>query len=354
MPNRDIIVIGASAGGVEALSRLVQELPPGLAAAVFVVIHIPTYATSMLPEILSRHGRLPARHPRNGEPIQKGQIYVAPPDFHMLLRPGQVELMRGPRENHSRPAIDPLFRSAARAYGRRVIGTVLTGQLYDGTAGLLAVRNASGLAVVQDPADALAGVMPQTALTIAGADYVLPLDRIGPTLTALVHESSNGGKEAMAEPEEKTAEHVSRDMAAQVNGQRVGELAVMTCPECGGSLWQMDDDKLVRFRCHIGHAYYGENLLAEQAEALEAALWTAVRIFKEKAVLAGQLAAQSRAKGEAGIADRYADQARLSERYSEVIQQYILSGVAGTATPPQQELPPVEPPTPGEPPTTPS
>jgi two-component system chemotaxis response regulator CheB len=343
MPHRDILVIGGSAGGVEALSRLVQTLPANLAAAVFVVIHIPAYTISILPEILSRHGRLKALHPRDGEPIEKGQIYVAPPDFHMLLRPGQIHLVRGPRENHCRPAIDPLFRSAARFYGRRVIGVVLTGQLYDGTAGLMAIRNAGGLAVVQDPADAPAGVMPQTALTIAGADHVLPLAQIGPTLAALVHDSPNGGNGPMAEPEEKTAEHVSRDMAAQVNGERVGELAVMTCPECGGALWQIDDDKLVRFRCHIGHAYYAENLLAEQAEALEAALWTAVRIFKEKAVLAGQLASQAQAKGEAGIAERYADQAKLSERYSELIQQYILGGAAGTPSP-QPESEPIPPP----------
>ena len=345
MPHRDIIVIGASAGGVEALGRLVQTLPGDLPAALFVVIHIPSYATSLLPEILSRQGKLPASQARDGEPIEKSHIYVAPPDFHMLLRSGQIQLVRGPRENHSRPAIDPLFRSAARAYGRHVIGVVLTGQLYDGSAGLLAVRNAGGLAVVQDPADAPAEAMPQTALSIAGADYVLPLAQIGQTLVALVNESPNGGNSAMAEPEEKTAEHVHRDMAAQMNGQRAGELAVMTCPECGGALWQMADDKLVRFRCHIGHAYYAENLLAEQAEALEAALWTAVRIFKEKAVLAGQLAAQAQAKGQASAADRYADQAKLSERYSEVIQHYILDGAAGTPSAPEEESARVPPPT---------
>lgn len=328
MPGRDIVVIGASAGGVEALSRLVATLPPGFPAAVFIVLHVPGHTPSMLPDILGRAGPLPAAHARDGEPIRPGRICVAPPDFHLLLRPGHVHLARGPRENHSRPAIDPLFRSAARSYRNRVVGVVLTGYLNDGTAGLMAVRNAGGVAIVQDPRDALVDAMPRTALAMAGADHVLPLAEIGSTLTTLVNEFPPQGDDPMPEPEERTAEHVLRDMKAQAAGSRTGELAVMTCPECGGSLWQMDDEQLVRFRCHIGHAYYGETLLAEQSEALEAALWTAVRIFKEKGVLARQLAGRA-AGSETDVAERFAEQAELAERYSELIQEYVLSGAAG-------------------------
>src|SRR5262249_4152857 len=188
MPTRDIIVVGAWAGGVEALSRLVAGLPANLPAAVFIVLHIPAGAPSLLADILTRDGLLPAAQAKHGETIRPGRIYVAPPDFHMLLRPGHIELTRGPRENHVRPAIDPLFRSVARAYGQRVVGVVLTGHLYDGTAGLMAIRGAGGVAVVQDPADALVGTMPQTARNFAGADYVLPLADISRTLVALVHQ----------------------------------------------------------------------------------------------------------------------------------------------------------------------
>ena len=174
MAKKDIVVIGASAGGIEALRELVSELPADLPAALFVVVHIQPYAVSRLPEILSRAGALPATHASNGEPIQPGHIYVAPPDRHLLVRQGRIALSRGPRENHSRPAIDPLFRSAARAYGSRVIGVVLSGALYDGSMGLLVVKTRGGMAIVQDPREAAVDSMPRSALRLVEADAVLP------------------------------------------------------------------------------------------------------------------------------------------------------------------------------------
>jgi two-component system chemotaxis response regulator CheB len=324
---------------VEALTRLVRGLPAGLPAVVYVVCHVPGGLRSVLPEILSRNGKLLASHARDGEQAHYGHIYVAPPDHHLVLEEGVTRLSRAARENGHRPAIDPLFRAAARVYGRRAAGVILTGSLNDGVAGLLAVRSAGGLAVVQDPAEAAVAAMPESALQIAGADHVLPLADIPDLLTRLVQEPPAAqGDTTMADPLEKLPERVNGDMAAQRDGQRRGHLTVYTCPECGGAMWQADGEALTQFRCHVGHAYYGEHLLAEQTEALEAALWTAVRTFKEKNVLGSQLAAQERQRGNARAAERFEDEARLAERYAGLIQEHILkAGAAETGAEPLPE-----------------
>jgi two-component system, chemotaxis family, protein-glutamate methylesterase/glutaminase len=324
MAGHDMIVLGASTGGVETLTQLVRGLPPGFPATLFVVCHFPPGGTSVLPEILSRAGPLLASHPRDGAPTYPGHIYVAPPDHHMVLQPGQVQLTRGARENGFRPAIDVLFRSAARVYGRRVIGVVLTGGLYDGVAGLLAVRAAGGLAVIQEPADSLVAALPQHARDIAGADYLVSAAGLAALLAELVQRPvGNGGDVTMKDPLEKMTAVVDQDMEAQARGDRRGRMSVFICPECGGSLWQVDEKELLRFRCHVGHAYNGEVLLAEQAEALEAALWTAVRTFREKGVLARQLAAQERQAGKTGRADWLEEQARIDDKYGEVIRDFL-------------------------------
>jgi two-component system chemotaxis response regulator CheB len=339
MPGHDLIVVGASAGGLQVLVQMARGLPPGLPAAVVVVCHFPADSTSILPDILSRSGALLATHVKHREPIYPGHIYVAPPDKHLVVHEGELHLSHGPRENSHRPAIDPLFRSAARVYGPRVIGVVLTGGLYDGVAGLLAIRAAGGLAVIQDPADALLPTLPQSALVITGADHVVPAAALAPLLVDLVRQPLRGrGDLAMTDPLDRMSRAVSEDAVKQLQGDRRGSLSVYTCPECGGSMWQVDDAALVRFRCHVGHVYNGEHLLAEQSEALEAALWTAVRIFWDKTVLARQLAARERQHGHAEAAERFEEQANLAERYGAVIQQYVLHG---QETPPgTQPIPP--------------
>ncbi len=327
MNSRDIIVIGASAGGVEVLSQVVRDLPVGLPAALFVVCHFPTDSHSVLPEILSRSGPLLAVHAHDGDPIYPGHIYVAPPDYHLLLQNGTVQLKYGPRENGHRPAIDPLFRSAARAYGSRVIGVVLTGALYDGVAGLMTIRSAGGLAVVQDPKDAFVATLPLSAAKVAGADYMVPAAALAPLLKDLVQRPAPAkGDARMIDPIEKLPEVQAQDREAQQRGQRNGTISVFTCPECGGSLWQADDKGVVRFRCHVGHAYYGEDLLAEQAEILEAALWTAVRTFKDRGTLSRQLANQERTRGNLEAAVRFDEQAEQAERYGASIHKYLLNG----------------------------
>ena len=185
MAARDIIVVGASAGGVNALATLAEGLPPDLPASVLVALHLAPGVTSILPEILARAGRLPAVHPKDGEAYEKGKIYVAPPDHHLLVREGHLRLTRGARENLHRPAIDPLFRSAALAHGPRVIGVVLTGSLDDGTAGLSAVKRCGGTAVVQDPSDASHPSMPAAALKNVAVDHSVPLSEMAALLARL-------------------------------------------------------------------------------------------------------------------------------------------------------------------------
>jgi two-component system chemotaxis response regulator CheB len=328
MDRHDIIVLGASAGGVEVLSQLARGLPAGLPASLFVVCHFPPDSRSILPEILSRSGPLLAAHARDGDPIYPGHIYVAPPDLHLLLHHGTIQMKHGPRENGHRPAIDPLFRSAARVYGPRVIGVVLTGALYDGVAGLMAIRSAGGLAVIQDPRDAFVPILPLNAAAIAGADHVVPAADLASLLTDLVKQPAPAkGETPMADPIEKLPEVQVRDAEAQQRGERNGSLSVFTCPECGGSLWQADDNGAVRFLCHVGHAYYGEALLAEQTEILEAALWTAARTFKDRSVLSRQMANRERALGNAEAAKRFEEQAQQAERYGASIQKYLLGEV---------------------------
>ena len=324
MSGRDVVVVGASAGGIEALLALVGGLPADLPAVLCVVVHVPPVGVSRLPAILSRAGPLPAIHPRQGEPLRPGRVYVAPPDRHLLVRDGLVELGRGPRENHSRPAVDPLFRSAARAYGPRVVGVVLSGALYDGAAGLAAVTARGGAAVVQDPEEAAFDGMPRSALRLVPSCRVLPAGAIGPALALLVREPvvETGGLPVVDE-DERIARVIGQDFADQARDGRADELAVYTCPDCGGVLWQAAAGPAERFRCHVGHAYAPEALLAQKSEELEAALWACVRLLKEKVTLTRQSAARARLGSDSRGAERIEEQARLDERHAEVVRQLV-------------------------------
>ncbi len=323
----DIIVIGASAGGVEALTNLVARLPADLPAAVFIVLHIPAYGASVLPGILSRHGPLPAVHPTGGESVQNGHIYVAPPDHHLLVeKDGTVRLTRGPHENGHRPAVDTLFRSAARAYGPRVVGVVLTGTLDDGTAGLQAIKRRGGLAVVQNPEDALFASMPRCAIEGVTVDHIAPLAEIGPTLARLAHSPVPRVKEAPMprdlEDEFKAAEF---DIKA-LETRREGKPSAYACPDCHGVLWEVEEDDLLRFRCRVGHAFSPESLLASQSDALEDALWAALRALEESAALAERLSERAGGRGHGLAADRFAQQASDARARAATIRQALLGG----------------------------
>jgi two-component system chemotaxis response regulator CheB len=277
-------------------------------------------------------------HARDKQRILPGRILVAPPDHHLVLESGRVRLTRGPRENGLRPAIDPLFRSAARVYGGRVVAVVLAGALHDGVAGLLAVRGVGGVAVVQDPEDSPIAALPTSALQIAGADYVAPSAELGRVIVGIVGRSTAGeDKKPMVDPDDRMPQLMIADAEAQIRGERRGKVSVYTCPECGGTLWQLDG-QLPRFRCHVGHVYHGESLLAEQADALEAALWTAVRTFQDQMILARQLAAQEMVAGRAEAAARFEERAGVAERYASLIQRYLLEeGIPDAVATPGRE-----------------
>ncbi len=334
MSGHSIIVVGASAGGVEAIIQLVSGLPPDLPAAIFVVLHIPAQVTSHLPQILNRSreklhkgAALKAAHPYDGEPIQHGRIYVAPPDNHLLVKDGYIRLARGPKENSHRPAVDPLFRTAARVYGRRVVGVILSGALDDGTAGLLAVKQRGGVAIVQNPEEALYSGMPTSAIENVDVDHILPVDDIAPILVELAYKPvETVGEEAVSSDMEMESDMAELEIGAMQKLERPGTPSPFGCPECGGVLWEVGEGKLIRFRCRTGHAYSTGSLMAEQSEALEDALWKALRALEEKAALALKMANRARNHNQPLSAKRFAEQGQESQKRATLIREMLLKG----------------------------
>jgi two-component system chemotaxis response regulator CheB len=328
LSGHNIIVVGASAGGVEALSVLARELPAGFPAAIFVVLHIPAHSPSMLPSILSRAGQLPAIQPTDGMAISHGRLYIAPPDHHMLLERGRIRTVRGPRENRHRPAIDPLFRSAARSYGPQVVGVILTGTLDDGTAGLLAVKQCGGVAIVQDPNEALYAGMPRSALEHVDVDHCLPLDEIAPLLVELAHAPPRQqGATSVPDEMEREIRVTTMDLAAMTSDNHPGTPSAFSCPECGGVLWELSDGDLIRFRCRTGHAYSPESMLAGQTDTLEEALWVALKTLEESLSLSRRLGRQARERGQLLVAERFEERAHDTEQRIAVIRHGLLRDV---------------------------
>ena len=324
MPRRDIVVVGASAGGVEALIELARGLPPELPAAVLVVLHLPAAARSALPEILSRAGPLPAAHPVDGEAIRPGRIYVAPPNRHLLVEPGRLRLGDGPRENRVRPSADVLFRSAARAYGPRVVGVVLSGTDGDGTLGLEAIKLRGGTAVAQDPAEAAFPSMPSTAIERAGVDHVAAMVHIPHLLARLVGgQPGAGGEEATMSPDDEAEMQRSLDANVPVTDQkRDGTASGLTCPDCHGSIWELAEGHLVGFECRVGHRYNPEAFLGAQAARVEDALWTAVNVLQERAATLRQFAARF-SSGGGQLAAEYEAWAKDTDEQAAVIRRLI-------------------------------
>jgi two-component system, chemotaxis family, protein-glutamate methylesterase/glutaminase len=317
-----VVVIGASAGGVHALLEIAEKLPPFFPAPVCIVQHIGSNR-SLLPELLRYRGANHAMHAEDGQRLTSGTLHIAPPDRHMLLEGDHLRLTHGPKENHARPAIDPLFRSAALSLGPAVIGVVLTGQMDDGTAGLKAVKDCGGVAIVQDPDGAAEAEMPLSALRNVAVDHCVPLGEIAALLEKLV-----GAREPRTRP--AVPEQVIREVAINRGEATVEDLKTiaspssLTCPDCGGSLWEMKDTKPLRYRCHTGHAFSSLSLAVAQKDASEQALWSSVRALREREMLLRRMSGVSAAIGDTAQAkaaqvqaDRIAEQARTLQDFAE-------------------------------------
>ncbi|MGM0952579.1 MAG: chemotaxis protein CheB [Pseudomonadota bacterium] len=280
--NSRLIVIGASAGGMTALKKLVAQFPKDFPAPVFIVNHMGADTTGeALVKALDENSSLTCVHARDKQAFESGTIYLAPSDQHMLIGNGEILITKGARENRSRPAIDPLFRSAAVAYGNRVIGIILTGYLDDGTSGMMAIKRCGGVCIAQDPEDASYPDMPQSVITNVGADYCVPIARMGALLTELINRELPESKPVPKDIaiEAKIAQRVLSDLPSV---EALGDQVPYNCPDCGGVLWKVTEGKLLRYRCHTGHAFTASVLLAQQAVKIEETLWVALRMFEER------------------------------------------------------------------------
>jgi two-component system, chemotaxis family, protein-glutamate methylesterase/glutaminase len=332
MPGHDIIVIGSSAGGIKALGAILGKLPADLDAAIFVVQHLGANSPRVLPRILGELCSLPTSHPADGEDFHPGRVYIAPPDYHLLIEDGRVRVVRGPEENRFRPAIDALFRSAALSYGPRVLGVLLTGNLDDGTVGLQAIKKRGGVVIVQDPNEAEYPSMPKSAMKYAEIDYCLPLLGIAPVLVRLTGEPAVSGKEyavpGAMEFESKIAEQQLNTKQFLDKVEKIGSRTTYTCPQCNGSIWQIGEEEPLRFRCHVGHSFTAGPFLTEQTSFIERTLWSLVKALEEKVTLTRQLADRLEAAGNANAAAKYRENADKVDEEVSLLRKLILDGYA--------------------------
>jgi two-component system, chemotaxis family, protein-glutamate methylesterase/glutaminase len=307
------------------MKKLVAGLPERFPATILLVQHMSPAAPGKLPQILTNAGPLPASFPADFEPLKSGHIYVAPPDHHLLLEKGHVRLTRGPKENRFRPSIDALFRSAAYAYGPRTVGVVLTGLLDDGTAGLWAVKDRGGTAIVQDPGEAVAPSMPQSAMQYVEVDHSLPISGIAPLLNELAHTpAAEEGVHAMSERIKMEIDIAKEDTAIDKGIQDLFGASNYTCPECHGALLQLKEGGILRFRCHTGHAYSSGTLLEEGKKMAEDSLWGAVRSLEERILLLRQLAEHLKSNN-LGVDAALLQEIEKAERKADIVRQAVTS-----------------------------
>jgi two-component system chemotaxis response regulator CheB len=320
--NKDVIVIGASAGGVGALKELVAGLPSDLGAAVFVVMHVGASDPSYLHEILQRQTKLPVGQAEDHEPIRAGRIRVARPDYHLVLEREAAHLARGPKENRCRPAIDALFRSAAHAFGPRVVGVILTGTLDDGTAGLWWIKERGGTAIVQDPKEAEFPAMPRNAISQVATDHIVPIGKMPPLLAKLAFEASGAAPGSMPKELEVQTQIAREGRALQAGIMELGPITPYTCPQCHGVLVQVKEGGVPHFRCHTGHGYSINTLLAEVTEYVEDSLWNSIRAIEEGAMLLQHLGRHSRDQvGDLAAARLFDEKAVDTLKHADVLRK---------------------------------
>ncbi|MFL5928316.1 MAG: chemotaxis protein CheB [Gaiellaceae bacterium] len=312
----DIVVVGASAGGVEALLRFARACPADFPIPILVVLHVPATGPSVLPLILGRAGPLQAVHAEDGMETNGGGLYIAPPDRHLRINGNRMYLDPGPRENGHRPAIDPLFRSAADSHGRRAAGVVLSGTLDDGTVGLYCIKEAGGATLAQDPSDAVYPAMPANAIAYAKPDYVLPVEELVDTLVRLA--SGVGGRAT-------TRVAVTNDQAPDPSAEQAqkGEIAPFACPDCGGTLWETEEAGTASYRCRVGHAFTMNSLVARHVDTLERTLWSAYRALEERAAMSRRVARRLADHGRLEAAKRFERQAKISSKQATELKTLL-------------------------------
>ncbi|MCF2489159.1 chemotaxis protein CheB [Dyadobacter sp. CY347] len=328
-PSGKVIVIGTSAGGLSALKILTSQLQADFPAPILVVQHISADSTGdILLDVLGRQNNLKCQHAVNGESLKDGHLYLAPSDHHLMIGDDhKILVTKGAQENRSRPAIDPLFRSAAVVFGSNVIGVLLTGYLDDGTAGMIAIKRCGGICIVQDPADAEYPDMPANAIKQVEVDFCLPLLEMGGLLYQLLAAKPEKNKPVPKDImiEAKIAKRVLSDLPA-VNS--LGDQVPFNCPGCGGVLWKVDKGPLTRYRCHTGHAYTAQGLITEQTLKIEETMWTALRMFEERRNLLTTFA-----KEQTGAVKKSAiERAELSQVHIDRIKAILLADDRGAAT----------------------
>lgn len=328
-PAPPVVVVGASAGGVEALRELVTHLPPDFGACLLVVLHMPARGSSALPAILDRAGPLPARAARAGDRLEPGVVLIGVPDHHLVVLSDSVTLTRGPHENSHRPAVDVLFRSAARHHAGRAIAVVLSGALDDGAAGMVAVRRRGGHGIVQDFDEALYDAMPRASFAAADVEHVLPTAKIPALLTELVATSPEAPAPEAGELMTRETELADMDADEMHDPSRPGEPAGLGCPSCGGALFQIEEGNLIRFRCRVGHAWSPDSLLEQQTLALEGALWMAIRGLEEKVALVTELGQRAADRGFERTATRFSETAEGARDAAELVRRLVTSLGAG-------------------------
>ncbi len=327
MPVREIFVVGASAGGVEALTKLVRGLPTGFPGSLFVVLHTASESPGTLHTLLRRYASMPVVPAIDEGEIQPGHVYVACPNHHLTLERGRMCLGHGPSENRHRPAIDPLFRSAAQNYGGAVVGVLLSGYLDDGVAGLIAIKRHGGVVVVQSLEDALVPDMPMAALEQDHVDFSLPVREMPSLFEQLATQSSL--------PRVRSKHEAKPMKAKKAGGKRVpkNDVSVFTCPECHGTLWQNEEGGLLQFRCRVGHVFSGESMMDAHAQSLDRALWAALRTLEEHAELSQRLAERARLHKHSHAARRFGERARASKENASVLREMLTADLAQTHTP---------------------
>lgn len=326
MAKRNIVVIGASAGGFDVIKKIVSALPEKLDAVILIVWHLSPDVRGILPHVLSQVGKLPAMNGIDYEPLQPGHIYVAPPDHHLLIEGDHTRISRGPKENRFRPAIDPLFRSAAFHYGRRVIGIILSGGLDDGSAGLWTIKEHGGTSIVQDPLEAEVRSMPQNAIELAGADYVVSASEIGPLIVRLINEEvSEDNRSVKVTDRTKVEIDIAMDMEkGHLNILAEGKLSSFTCPECHGVLVSITEAGRARFRCHTGHAFSADALLAGITETTEESLWAAIRSIQESTMLLNNMGDHFAEANQPKVAATFFRKAKEAEKRLAILRNAVL------------------------------